>query len=194
MSKYFSGYSSYVILLPDNELKLLESEVNKYQDFMDIVEKYDKEGYWFVQVDVMDYQRTPQELTKFVLNHLPFLAIKEESSTYILARDKEEYKTALNAIYFKDEKRLVLCDMLSIGDRYDALVNKLQIDPMYADEIRIIYDRYGTEYSLIFERESKYLFSEETLITILDEMTMMRIELDMEECIGIFKFHVAILK
>lgn len=199
MAKSDNGYSSYVILIHDRDLGRLGEKVERYNSYyegttyLDIIEKYDKEGYWFVQIEAMDYTKTNKELTEFVLNTLPFLAIKEEDSTWIIIQNEKSYKKALEDIYTKNELDNLLYDMLTIGDRYNAILSEMNIDERYVDEIRLIYEVYGNQYSLLFERGCKYLFVEDTNIILMDDVSGLQTEIDILDCIGIFKFNLGIL-
>lgn len=196
MDNHF-GYSSFVLLLSDLQHDLLTETILQFKDFTDIVEEYaverEKGKYWFVQVDIMDYQRTAEELCHFAFTYFDFIAMKQEDSQFILISNEEHVLKAWEDLYAPGQEIYFLYDMLSIEERYNAACNtSLTIDPF--GETRLIYDIDGAKYSLSFGKECRQLFQEDPEIEILDGYTNISTIIDITDGLDLFKFNVAILQ
>lgn len=196
MDNHF-GYSSFVLLLSDLQHDLLNETLLQFKDFTDIVEEYsvekEKGKYWLVQVDIMDYQRTAEELCHFAYTYFDFIAMKQEDSQFILVPNEEHILKAWDALYGPGQEIYFLYDMLSIGERYDAACHtSLTLDPF--GENRLIHEVDGVKYSLIFGKECKYLFQEDPEIEILDDCTNISRIIDISNGLDLFKFQMAILQ
>lgn len=195
MDNHF-GYSSFVLLLSDLQHDLLEETVLQFKDFVDIVEEYpvekNKGKYWFVQVDIMDYQRKAEELCHFAFTYFDFIAMKQEDSQFILIPNEEHVLKAWEELYAPGQEIYFLYDMLSIEERYNAACNVSNIiDPF--GENRLIHDVDGVKYSLHFGRECRQLFQEDPEIEVLDDTTNISTIIDISDGLDLFKFNVAIL-
>lgn len=195
MDNHF-GYSSFVLLVSDLQHDLLKETLLQFNEFTDIVTEYpvekDKGKYWFVQVDIMDYQRTGEELCHFAFTYLDFIAMKQEGSQFILIPNEEHVLKAWDDLYDPGQEIYFLYDMLSIGERYDAACSLSgTIDP-YGDN-RLIYDIEGAKYSLVFDRDCKYIFQEDPEIEVMDDTTNISHIIDISYGLDLFEFHVAIL-
>lgn len=191
------GYSEFVLLIDDTSKEEFDQKVEKFQMIVDIVSEYDiktkKNHYWVVQLVVLLENRSLEELCKFVYKYFPFIAMRQNNSTYILASDKKTFKDMVNDIYGKEKKKYFLYDMLSIDERYKASCNTgIEIDPLSRN--RLLHNESGSIYSLIYNEECIFLFTNEPEITIMDESSGEVKELDITDGLGIFDFHVAILK
>ncbi len=196
MDNHF-GYSSFVLLLSDLQHDLLEETLLQFSDFTDIVEEYavekEKGKYWYVQVDIMDYQRKAEELCHFAYTYFDFIAMRQEDSQFILVPNEEHILQAWNALYGPGQEIYFLYDMLTIAERYDAACSvAMTLDPY--GENRLIHDVDGVKYSLIFGRECKYLFQEDPEIEILDSCTNISRIIDISDGLDLFKFNMAILQ
>lgn len=196
MDNHF-GYSSFVLLLSDLQHDLLLETLLQFKDFTDIVEEYSVEKqkgkYWFVQVDIMDYQRTGEELCHFAFTYFDFIAMKQEGSQFIMVPNEEHILKAWDALYDSGQEIYFLYDMLSIEERYNAACSVAQtIDP-YGDT-RLIHEVNGVKYSLVFGRECKYIFQEDPEIEILDSCTNISRLIDISNGLDLFKFNLAILQ
>lgn len=195
MDNHF-GYSSFVLLVSDLQRDLLKETLLQFNEFTDIVTEYpvekDKGKYWFIQVDIMDYQRTGEELCRFAFTYFDFIAMKQEGSQFILIPNEEHVLKAWDDLYTPGQEIYFLYDMLSIGERYDAACSiSGTIDP-YGDN-RLIYDIEGAKYSLVFDRDCKYLFQEDPEIEVMDDTTNIAHIIDISYGLDLFEFHVAIL-
>lgn len=194
MDNHF-GYSSFILLLSDLQHDLLEETILQFKDFTDIVEEYavekEKGKYWFVQVDIMDYQRKAEELCHFAYTYFDFIAMRQEDSQFILVPNEEHVLKAWEDLYAPGQEIYFLYDMLSIEERYNAACNASNIDPF--GENRLIHDVDGVKYSLVFGRECRYLFQEDPEIEILDSCTNISTIIDISDGLDLFKFNVAIL-
>lgn len=195
MDNHF-GYSAFVLLLSDLQHDLLEETILQFSDFADIVEEYavekNKGKYWFVQVDMMDYHRTAEELCHFAFTYFDFIAMRQEGSQFILIPDEDNILKAWEELYIPGQEIYFLYDMLSIEERYSAACNaSLTIDP-YGD-YRLIHDVNGAKYSISFGKECKHLFQEDPEIEVLDSYTNISTIIDISDGLDLFKFNVAIL-
>lgn len=192
------GYSSFVLLVSDAQHDLMKDTLERFKDFTDIVREYamvgEKYKYWYVQLDVMDYQRDSKELCHFVYTYFDFIALRQGGSSWILVPDKDNFKKALSAMYTKEQKIYYLYDMLTIGERYDAIVEyKYNYISPYGDT-RLLHTENGNMYSLVFGRECVYLFSDEPEVTLEDTTTGLVTSVDITDGIEIFDFNIAILR
>lgn len=192
------GYSSFVLLLSDAQHDLIQGTLERFKDFTDVIREYSVEKstgkYWYVQIDIMDYCRTGEELCHFAYTYFDFIAMRQEGSTWILVPDKDNFKKALSTMYTKEQKIYYLYDMLTIGERYDAVVNyQFNYISPYGDT-RLLHNENGNIYSLVFGRECIYLFSEEPEITLEDTTTGVVSSVDITDGLDLFKFNVAILR
>lgn len=195
MDNHF-GYSSFVLLVSDLQRDILKETLLQFNEFTDIVTEYpvekDKGKYWFIQVDIMDYQRTGEELCHFAFTYFDFIAMKQEGSQFILIPNEEHVLKAWEDLYAPGQEIYFLYDMLSIGERYDAACSLSgTIDP-YGDN-RLIYDIEGAKYSLVFDRDCKYIFQEDPEIEVMDDTTNISHIIDISYGLDLFEFHVAIL-
>ena len=196
MDNHF-GYSSFVLLLSDLQHDILKETILQFKDFVDIVEEYavekEKGKYWFVQVDIMDYQRKAEELCHFAFTYFDFIAMKQEDSQFILISNEEHVLKAWDELYSPGQEIYFLYDMLSIEERYNAACNTgIGIDPY--GENRLIHDIDGAKYSLSFDKECRQLFQEDPEIEVLDSCTNIATIIDISNGLDLFKFNVAILQ
>lgn len=191
------GYSEFVFLIDDASKLEFEQTAERFQSVADTVSEYDiltkNNHYWVIQLEIMFSNRTPEELCKFVAAYFPFIAMHQANSTYILANDRDRFKNMLVDIYTKDKKLYFLYDMLTVGERYEAALHAgFEIDPL--SDNRLMHNENGTIYSLIFGHDCIYLFTSEPEISIMDSTTGEYKELDIIDGLGIYKFHIAVLK
>jgi len=192
-----TGYSEFVFLINDTSKADFDMAAERFQSIADVISEYDiktkEHRYWVIQLEIMFSNRSKEELCKFVIAYFPFIAMRQGNSTYILGDNKETFKNMLVDIYDKEKKLYFLYDMLTVSERYEAAIHTgVEIDP-YSDN-RLIHNENNAIYSLVFGRECIYLFTSEPEISILDSSTGEYKELDIIDGLGIYKFHIAILK
>lgn len=192
-----TGYSEFVFLIDDASKAEFEIAADRFQSIADVISEYDiitkEHHYWLIQLEVMFSNRSKQELCKFVTTYFPFIAMRQGKSTYILVNDHDVFKNMLTDIYDKERKLYFLYDMLTVEERYEAALHTgVEINP-YSDN-RLVHNENGAIYSLVFGRECIYLFTSEPEISVMDSSTGEYKELDITDGLGIYKFHIAILK
>ena len=196
MARY-TGFSEFVLLINDKDKAEFETTAERFKSIAEVISEYNiitKNGqYWVIQLEVMYSGRSAEEMCKFVTVYFPFIAMRQGDSTFIMARAHDEFKNVLLDIYNKEKKLYFLYDMLTVEERYQAALHAgVEINP-YGDN-RLMHNENGTIYSLVFGRECIYLFTSEPEISIMDSETGEYKELDITDGLGIYKFHIAILK
>ena len=196
MDNHF-GYSSFVLLLSDLQHDLLNENMLQFSEFADVVHEYsvekEKGKYWFVQVDIMDYHRTAEELCHFAFTYFDFIAMKQQDSQFILVPCEEHILQAWDNLYPPGQEIYFLYDMLSIEERYAAACNTPHPIDQFGEN-RLIHEVDGVKYSLVFGKECLYLFQEDPEIEILDSCTNISHIIDISDGLDLFKFHLAILQ
>lgn len=182
-------FSSFVLLIKADDILPLKAEVNRWKDIAEIVASYKEGDYYYVELLVLE-ERGPAELFKFVIRQFNFIALHQSKSTYIFIKDKEEFKSTILELYTKLTKDYFFYDMLSIEERYHALMIQGLED---STGFRVWYYRDGAYYSLKLTEDSPYLFEEEPTINILDDATGEIAEYDVADGLTDFEFHIGIL-
>lgn len=182
-------FSSFVLLIKADDILPLKAEVNRWKDIAEIVASYKEGDYYYVELLVLE-ERGPAELFKFVIRQFNFIALHQSKSTYIFIKDKEEFKSTILELYTKLTKDYFFYDMLSIEERYHALMIQGLED---STGFRVWYYRDGAYYSLKLTEDSTYLFEEEPTINILDDATGEIAEYDVADGLTDFEFHIGIL-
>lgn len=184
-------FSSFVLFIKADDILPLKAEVERWKDIAEIVATYKQKDYYFVELLVID-ERGPAELFRFVLRQFDFIALHQSKSTYIFIKDKEEFKKAVNNLYTKPGRDYFFYDMLTIEERYHALMvqgldKKLDIQAWIYNGLSKCY------YALNLNEGSKYLFEEESCLDIMDNETGEITEYDIIDGLENFKFHIGIL-
>lgn len=185
-------FSSFTLLITADDFLPLNATAEKWKDIVEIVSHYKEGDYYFVELFVMDENRGPVELLNFVRRHFDYIALHQSKSTYIFTEDKKEFKEALNNLYTKAGRDYFFYDMLTIEERYHALMvqgldKKLDIQAWIYNSLSKCY------YALNLNEGSKYLFEEESCLDIMDNETGEITEYDIIEGLEDFKFHIGIL-
>lgn len=188
------NYDAFVLMLTDDQHTTLINKIKSSNNIMDIVHEYKREDYWLVQLEVIDYHRSKKEVCRFLFASLDYLALKQNSSTFIIVKDKNEWARAIKKCYTKQTKYNFICDMLSIEDRYkiyNYLAKKLGVDT----DLRLIYERDGSYYDLRFDDGCKFVFEPSLMAQICEDGESSNCDIFLlEEGLGLYKFHVGILK
>ena len=104
------GTSYFSILATDKQRAEILDICDKWRTIVEKVREYkvyedNTISYYFILLCVSDYHRSGEELCDFILQSFPYVAIRQEESTYIMASNKEDFKTAIRNIYkTKDNK------------------------------------------------------------------------------------------
>lgn len=191
----YYGYTAFVLLVNDNQLKTVQKLAENYKDIMDISAKeYGRDGYWFLELEVMDGDRSGKELADFVFRIFPFIAIRQKDSQFIVGSGRELLVKALNTLFTKENKDEFLYNMLTIDERYEALEEACNYPFSYWEDIRIEKWIGGCMYSLLYSKGQPSIFTEDPEIDLLFEDSGYRETVDMVEGLGKFKFHIAVLR
>lgn len=185
-------FCSFTLLISADDFLPLNATVEKWKDIVEIVSHYKEGDYYFVELIVADENRGPAELLDFVRRHFDFIALHQSKSTYIFIEDKKQFGTTLNELYTKAGRDYFFYDMLTIEERYHALMiqgleDKLDIQAWYYNEMSKSY------YALDITDGSKFLFGEESCLEVLDNSSGEIIEYDILEGLEDFEFHIGVL-
>lgn len=189
--------SSFVLFVSDAQHDVIEDLVKDNIQMIDIVRAYpianDKFKYWVMQLDVMDYERSPKEMCQFMIKNFSFICMRQEGSRFILVPSQVAYQQAMTRMYGPQNKAIFLYDMLSIGDRYIACAGTdEEVDPNGTIKLRL--QENGNIYHVSLNNECVFLFRQEHLIQIIDTESSMAVDIDLLEGLRYFDFNVAILQ
>ena len=189
--------SSFVLFVSDAQHDIIEENVSQHIEMVDIVRDYpiqnDKYKYWVMQLDIMDYLRTPQEMCQWIIANFSFICMKQTKSTHIFVPDQKAYQEAMSRMYGSNRKQYFLYDMLSIEDRYIASTgSEEEIDYMGAVKLKL--QENGNIYSISFSKECVFLFSPNNLIDLIDTNNGTMLSIDIIDGLQFFKFYIVILK
>lgn len=189
--------SSFVLFVSDAQHDVIEQTVQDNVNMIDIVRAYpienDKFKYWVMQLDIMDYARSPKEMCQWVIKNFSFICMRQERSTYIFVPSQVAYQQAMTRMYGPQNKAIFLYDMLSIGDRYIACAGTDE-DIDINGVIKLRLQENGNIYHIALNNECVFLFSQEHLIQIIDTESGMTVDIDLLEGLRYFDFKVAILQ
>ena len=189
--------SSFVLFVSDAQHDVIEDLVKDNVQMIDIVRAYpianDKFKYWVMQLDVMDYERSPKEMCQFMIKNFSFICMRQEGSNFILVPSQVAYQQAMTRMYGPQNKAIFLYDMLSIGDRYIACAGTDEDIDMNGT-IKMRLQENGNIYHITLNKECVFLFTQEHLIQIIDTESGMTVDIDLLEGLRYFDFNVAILQ
>ena len=106
--------TAFTLLVDKTQYNFNKGVIARYNQIMDLSAEYDNGDYTIMEVDVMMSGRKVEELCTFVFACLDFIAIHQEESTYIIAKDKDLLKTALTNTYGKGNGIYFIYDILSL--------------------------------------------------------------------------------
>lgn len=196
---YQFGISYFSILATDKQRAEILDVCDKWKTIVDKVREYkvyedDTVSYYFILLYISDSHRNGKELCDFVIKFFPFIAIRQEESTYIIANNKDDFKDALNKIYqTKDNKIYFLYDMLTLNERYAIIKNAT--DTEYSLEgLQFTYTNdKGNVYQLDLNPDSLLIYRDDSEFEITDIFTGEVINIDIVDFIeDYFVFHIAI--
>ena len=185
-------FSSFTLLITADDILPLKAEVERWKDIVDIVASYKIDDYYFIELLVMGDDRDEKDLLKFVLRQFNFIALHQSKSTYIFAKDKEELKTAILDLYTKESKEGFFYDMLSVDERYKALMTQ-GLDKKFDIQLWHYDGKSGNYYALNISTNSVFLFDYDPCVEILDNTTGSITEYDIIDGLKKFQFHIGIL-
>ena len=151
-------------------------------------------SYYFILLCVSDYHRSGEELCDFILQSFPYVAIRQEESTYIIASNKEDFKTAIRSIYkTKDKKIYFLYDMLTLNERY-AILKQSTDNENTLEGLQFTHiNEVGNIYQLDLTPDAVLLYRDDSDFEITDTFTGEVLNIDIAEYISnFFVFHIAI--
>ena len=113
------GTSYFSILATDKQRAEILDTCDKWRAIVEKVREYkvyedNNISYYFILLCVSDYHRSGEELCDFILQSFPYVAIRQEESTYIIVSNKEDFKTAIRSIY-KTKDNKIIYRRISIG-------------------------------------------------------------------------------
>ena len=191
------GLNNFVFLIDRERFDEFDSVVTRFQSILEITKEYklttEKNEYRIIQVTV-DYPNYSRKgICRFVYTYFPFIALRQEGSTYILVSNGHKFRETLADLYTKETKLQFLYDMLSIGDRYAACIGAgAEIDEL--KDNRLIKEVKGNIYNLLFNSNCVHLFDHDSNIKIFQTEDDTTLYIDIINGIDIFNFHIAILK
>lgn len=189
--------SSFVLFVSDAQHDVIEEQVKDNIQLIDIVRAYpienEKFKYWVMQLDVMDYELTPEEMCQFVIKHFSFICLRQEHSNFILVPNQVAYQQAMTRMYGPQNKAIFLYDMLTIGDRYVACAGTEDDIDEYGT-IKLKLQENGNIYYVALDKECVFLFRQDHLIQIVDTSNGTSVGIDLLEGLRYFDFIVAILQ
>lgn len=193
------GESKFSILVHEDERVNLLYQCDLWKEYLDVIHEYKistKEcDYYCILLCIADYHRDGEELCRFVINHIPFIAMHQEDSRFILVKDKETFKKALLDIYKVKERRIYfIYDMLTANERYSVALFGLDKDAIFCD-LQLLHtdNKTGCIYQLNFTEDCPYLYEEASEIEIIDNSSGEKLELDIVDYLGNLPLTIAIL-
>lgn len=190
MDNYFA---SITLLVNQDQYNHNSSLLDKYASFIDLTREYSIDTNLFVvEIEALDGTKTAKELFEFVFNNFQFIVIHQEGSRCLISKNGEELKKALSSSYGKKNRAYFLYDMLTIEERYKC-IEKNHGD--LAMNSHLIVDSDGVIYSLFLHSGCIYLFKDDPIATIENDITGEKVEIDiLSEMFKLYKFSVIILR
>lgn len=193
------GTSYFSILATDKQRAEILDTCDKWRTIVEKVREYkvyedNAISYYFILLCVSDYHRSGEELCDFILQSFPYVAIRQEESTYIIASNKEDFKTAIRSIYkTKDNKIYFLYDMLTLNERY-AILKQSTNNENTLEGLQFTHiNEVGNIYQLDLTPDAVLLYRDDSDFEITDTFTGEVLNIDIAEYISnFFVFHVAI--
>lgn len=193
------GTSYFSILATDKQRAEILDTCDKWRTIVEKVREYkvyedNNISYYFILLCVSDYHRSGEELCDFILQSFPYVAIRQEESTYIIASNKEDFKTAIRNIYkTKDNKIYFLYDMLTLNERY-AILKQSTDNGNTLEGLQFTHiNEVGNIYQLDLTPDAVLLYRDDSDFEITDTFTGEVLNIDIAEYISnFFVFHIAI--
>lgn len=193
------GTSYFSILATDKQRAEILDTCDKWRTIVEEVREYkvyedNTISYYFILLCVSDYHRSGEELCDFILQSFPYVAIRQEESTYIIASNKEDFKTAIRSIYkTKDNKIYFLYDMLTLNERY-AILKQSTDNENTLEGLQFTHiNEVGNIYQLDLTPDAVLLYRDDSNFEITDTFTGEVLNIDIAEYISnFFVFHIAI--
>ena len=193
------GTSYFSILATDKQRAEILDTCDKWKTIVEKIREYkvyedNTISYYFILLCVSDYHRSGEELCDFILQSFPYVAIRQEESTYIIASDKEDFKTAIRSIYkTKDKKIYFLYDMLTLNERYSILKQSTNNENTLEGLQFTHINEVGNIYQLDLTPDAVLLYRDDSDFEITDTFTGEVLNIDIAEYISnFFVFHIAI--
>lgn len=193
------GTSYFSILATDKQRAEILDTCDKWRTIVEKIREYKVYGdnnisYYCILLCVSDYHRSGEELCDFILRSFPYIAIRQEESTYIIVSNKEDFRTALTNIYKTKENRLYfLYDMLTLNERY-AILKQSTDNENTLEGLQFTHiNEVGNIYQLDLTPDAILLYRNDSDFEITDTFTGEILNIDIAEYISnFFVFHVAI--
>lgn len=151
-------------------------------------------SYYFILLCISDYRISGEKLCEFILQSFPYVAIRQEESTYIIVSNKEDFKTAIKSIYkTKENKIYFLYDMLTLNERY-AILSQSTNNKNTLEDLQFTHvNEIGNVYQLDLTPDATLLYREDSDFEITNTFTGEVLDIDIADYIpDFFVFHVAI--
>ena len=193
------GTSYFSILATDKQRAEILDICDKWKAIVEKVREYkvyedNNISYYFILLCVSDYHRSGEELCDFILRSFPYIAIRQEESTYIIVSNKEDFRAALTNIYKTKENRIYfLYDMLTLNERY-AILKQSTDNENTLEGLQFTHiNEVGNIYQLDLTPDAILLYRYDSDFEITDTFTGEILNIDIAEYISnFFVFHVAI--
>lgn len=193
------GTSYFSILATDKQRAEILDTCDKWKAIVEKIREYkvyedNNISYYFILLCVSDYHRSGEELCDFILQSFPYVAIRQEESTYIIASNKEDFRTAIRSIYkTKSNKIYFLYDMLTLNERY-AILKQSTDNENTLEGLQFTHiNEVGNIYQLDLTPDAILLYRDDSNFEITDTFTGEVLNIDIAEYISnFFVFHVAI--
>ena len=195
------GSSYFSILATDKQRAEIHNTCDNLGSIAEDIQEYkvyedDDISYYLILICISDCWKKGEELCDFILHNFPYIAIRQEESTYIIVKDKEEFKTAILKIYKKKENKIYfLFDMLTLNERY-ALIKQYMDSDNTLDGLQFIHtDDNGNVYKLNLSPDTVHLYRSDSYFEITNIFTNEIINVDIADYINnLFTFHIAIFE
>lgn len=193
------GTSYFSILATDKQRAEILDTCDKWRTIVEKIREYkvyedNNISYYCILLCVSDYHRSGEELCDFILRSFPYIAIRQEESTYIIVSNKEDFRTALTNIYKTKENRIYfLYDMLTLNERY-AILKQSTDNENTLEGLQFTHiNEVGNIYQLDLTPDAILLYRNDSDFEITDTFTGEILNIDIAEYIpNFFVFHVAI--
>lgn len=193
------GTSYFSILATDKQRAEILDICDKWKAIVEKIREYkvyedNNISYYFILLCVSDYHRSGEELCDFILQGFPYVAIRQEESTYIIASNKEDFRTAIRSIYkTKGNKIYFLYDMLTLNERY-AILKQSTDNENTLEGLQFTHiNEVGNIYQLDLTPDAILLYRDDSNFEITDTFTGEVLNIDIAEYISnFFVFHIAI--
>lgn len=193
------GTSYFSILATDKQRAEILDICDRWGAVVEKIREYkvyesDDISYYFILLCISDYRLSGEKLCKFILQSFPYVAIRQEESTYIIVSNKEDFRAAIRSIYkTKGNKIYFLYDMLTLNERYAVLKQSIDNENTLEGLQFTHINEVGNIYQLDLTPDAILLYRDDSNFEITDTFTGEVLNIDIADYIpDFFVFHVAV--